>query len=607
MDLNFRGRHDATKNNYVKKDVVSYQTNTSSPITFHVCLTDHNTPQIPSQIGDTQFWGLLNTSSNFPNSIDSFLYRANVQVTDKADINRINELQKKPSLSVDEQNELNALMTKHRNKFFLAEDINALQQSVSNMQLFFKDNIDAKLQDYNNQITQNKDDALTAIEKKKENIIEYMDGATAGQIRNDMGVMGELTTTDKSSLVNAINEVNAKEVDLTPIENSIGNKALLETDNKENLVNAINEVNSKPSIHVGVEAPTKGEFWLDGNEKLKYKNDTNEWKGVAPSQIEFDNHNSDNNKHFTIEEKKKLGNTLELSDGKFSIKYSGDLNDLPRTGFYSCDSLNTTNLPINNSSNGRPWFVIMTNDKETSGAKQIASQSISDEEFYYRTRTIVGTWLPWRKLIDNKNINDSTSPIYIYVDGTNGQDTPDNGSSTNPVKTIQYAVDRIKKLNVGFVNIKVTDGIYPESVAISDHIGSRIDLSSRNTSNPSVTVNNIYFTNCSSVGVRNFTFTGMLSASRCTLCEFDNIKKTTGGSTGLYATFSDVYLTNSVFSNCNIGISATILSNVNLNNVSGSGNNVGIDCYGATVRKSGSVAITGSTPQVISGGGQILA
>lgn len=251
MDYNFKGKYDSSQS-YIKKDVVSYQASESQPIKFYMCLTDHSTIQKPSTVGDTVYWGMLNVQSNFPNSVDSFIYRSNVQTSDQVDMARIEVLKGKASLTVEEQNELNVLMTKHRNKFFLAEDANALQQSVSNLQLFFKDKVDGQLNQYNNEVDLKKNEALASIEKKKENIIEYMDGATAGQIRNDLGVMGELTTTDKTNLVNAINEVNAKEVDLTPINNQlsdiskdIGVKSELTTTEKSNLVNAINEVNAK--------------------------------------------------------------------------------------------------------------------------------------------------------------------------------------------------------------------------------------------------------------------------------------------------------------------------------------------------------------------------
>ena len=84
-----------------------------------------------------------------------------------------------------------------------------------------------------------KDSALISIEQKKDNIIAYMDGTTAGAIRNDLGIIGYLTTTDKSSLVEAINEVNAKQVDLSPINTKIGSTTLQTT--AQDLSGAINE------------------------------------------------------------------------------------------------------------------------------------------------------------------------------------------------------------------------------------------------------------------------------------------------------------------------------------------------------------------------------
>ncbi|MGG3891997.1 tail fiber protein [Metabacillus fastidiosus] len=206
MEYKFRGKYDPLQS-YIKKDVVSYQTSETQPVKFYMCLTDHTTTQTPYVNRDSQYWGLLNSNSNFPESVDSFLYRANVQVTDQADINRIETLKKKSTLTVDEQNELNALMTKHRNKFILADDVNTIQDSITNVQMFFKDKVDSKLDQYSNQINVNKDNALIAIENKKKDIITYMSSTDAGSIRNDIGVMGELPTVDKTSLVNSIKEV----------------------------------------------------------------------------------------------------------------------------------------------------------------------------------------------------------------------------------------------------------------------------------------------------------------------------------------------------------------------------------------------------------------
>lgn len=211
MDFNFRGKYDSTKS-YAKKDVVSYQANSNDQVRFYMCLTniEPTSPQSPTSGIDNTYWGVLSTQSNFPNSVDTFLYRNPIQANDMADINRIKALKEQSVLSPAEQTELTNLLNKHRDKFFLAEDANALQQSLTNMQMFYKDNVEAKLNDNVSTINQTKDSALVAIENKKNSVIEYMDGTTAGALRNDIGVMGDLATADKRSLVGAVNEIKSK-------------------------------------------------------------------------------------------------------------------------------------------------------------------------------------------------------------------------------------------------------------------------------------------------------------------------------------------------------------------------------------------------------------
>jgi hypothetical protein len=208
MQYNFRGQYDSTQS-YAVSDVVSYTINGITKYYYCLSPNDNTSPQYPSN-SDTSYWGIINALSNFPNSVDSFIYRVNIQAQDKADIDRINQLTLQTTLSSDEQTELNNLISKHRNKLFLADDLNAIQDSLSNMQLFFKDKIESYVNSNVNSITTATNNALAALDAKKASIDLYMDSTTAGAIRTDLGVMSDLTTTDKSSLVNAINEVNAK-------------------------------------------------------------------------------------------------------------------------------------------------------------------------------------------------------------------------------------------------------------------------------------------------------------------------------------------------------------------------------------------------------------
>lgn len=88
---------------------------------------------------------------------------------------------------------------------------------TSQKQAEFEDWATAQEQDFENwrmQEEQNFNDWFHSIQ-------DILDENAATTILNTIGDLETLTTTDKSSLVNAINEVDAKEVDLTPIEDQI--------------------------------------------------------------------------------------------------------------------------------------------------------------------------------------------------------------------------------------------------------------------------------------------------------------------------------------------------------------------------------------------------
>ena len=192
--------------------------------------------------------------SVFPSQIDTFIAHFDAIASDIPYLKRIEELRMKENKTPAEQTELTDLITAYRDKLFLAQDLNKLQDAIVNLETFFTANVEDHIQEKQKEfqtyidnktneilsqqntaintinttkadavnkvnltvtnaetsIQNTKDSALIAIEQKKENILTYMDSTTAGQIRNDIGVMGELTTNDKSSLVAAVNEVNAK-------------------------------------------------------------------------------------------------------------------------------------------------------------------------------------------------------------------------------------------------------------------------------------------------------------------------------------------------------------------------------------------------------------
>jgi hypothetical protein len=143
MQYNFRGTYDSSQD-YNKLDVVVYQATPTSPKRFYLCLTSHTNanPQPPVDNQDTVYWGVLNSDSNFPNSIDDFITRTTMTASDKADYNRYTELFLKTSLTPAEQDEMSTLLNKLRNKILQPEDFNKLQSALQNMQFFLKNEVE---------------------------------------------------------------------------------------------------------------------------------------------------------------------------------------------------------------------------------------------------------------------------------------------------------------------------------------------------------------------------------------------------------------------------------------------------------------------------------
>ena len=99
-------------------------------------------------------------------------------------------------------------------------------------------------------------DVQEEINNKLDEMVE--DGTMDALLNTNLtGSLSDLETTDKSNLVNAINEVNSKAGDnttnITTNTSNIGDLSNLETTNKTNLVSAINElVNNNTSINQNI-------------------------------------------------------------------------------------------------------------------------------------------------------------------------------------------------------------------------------------------------------------------------------------------------------------------------------------------------------------------
>lgn len=138
--------------------------------------------------------------SVFPDSIDAFTELRDIQQAEVAEVKELKILRELASRTSEQDSRLNTLLIKYKNCIPSAELINLLQDAVANMESFYKYDIE-------NGIITLKNQALAAIQDKLATINTYLDSTTAGALRTDIGVMANLPTTDKSSLVNAIVEL----------------------------------------------------------------------------------------------------------------------------------------------------------------------------------------------------------------------------------------------------------------------------------------------------------------------------------------------------------------------------------------------------------------
>jgi|GEM_PF-4597134 len=171
------------------------------------------------------------------------------------------KLKKNDGLPID-QNRLDELESIFKNKIITAARWNKFQNALVGMQTFIKDEvegfildkqqeitdytnskkqeIDTVVTDAQNTVNATKDAALISIENKKDNVIEYLDGTTAGALRNDIGDMSQ-SIIEGRSLIDKTNALKIQVDSNTEEVNKIGDLTQLETEEKNTIVGAINE------------------------------------------------------------------------------------------------------------------------------------------------------------------------------------------------------------------------------------------------------------------------------------------------------------------------------------------------------------------------------
>jgi len=139
MNVNFLGYYNPNYT-YSKLDAVIYQSGTIKK--FFLSIVDNNLGNTPDITKDTAYWVIYNSSSDFPNAIDSFITFTNLQATDLINYKRYVELKEKQDRTPAETDEMNSLLNSLRNKIPLAEDFNKLAEAISSVQAFFKSDVD---------------------------------------------------------------------------------------------------------------------------------------------------------------------------------------------------------------------------------------------------------------------------------------------------------------------------------------------------------------------------------------------------------------------------------------------------------------------------------
>jgi hypothetical protein len=169
MQYNFRGTYNSSLN-YNKLDVVIYKKSDGDPKKIFMCITNilSTSPQEPNPLNDTTYWVILNSNSNFPETIDSFVSHTNIGASDVPKISRFQELTLKTNKTLTEQDELDSLSNELREKIISPEDFNKLQAALQNMQMF----ISAEVIGF---INQKQGEMQTYIDGKKNEINIYTD------------------------------------------------------------------------------------------------------------------------------------------------------------------------------------------------------------------------------------------------------------------------------------------------------------------------------------------------------------------------------------------------------------------------------------------------
>ena len=106
--------------------------------------------------------------SLFPEQIDSFIRHYDIGATEVSNVERYQLLKSKDTLTSVETEEMNSLLSALREKIWVAEDLNKVQDAITNLETFFK----YQTETYIEQLFAQYDNRMNTLEANSEALIQ---------------------------------------------------------------------------------------------------------------------------------------------------------------------------------------------------------------------------------------------------------------------------------------------------------------------------------------------------------------------------------------------------------------------------------------------------
>ena len=132
---------------------------------------------------------MANNLSVFPEQIDTFINHYDIGATDVQRLQEYQTLRMKDSLTSAELDRMNNLYSALRDRLFLAEDFNKLQDAITNLEDFFK----YQTEDYVSNLFTQYDLRMLAMESATENRLSAMENDSDAKIQEITDKINETT------------------------------------------------------------------------------------------------------------------------------------------------------------------------------------------------------------------------------------------------------------------------------------------------------------------------------------------------------------------------------------------------------------------------------